>query len=167
MTAFRFRLEKVLAWRRTELDLAEAAFRREAAALAGLDRLAAELEARGIRAEVEVRDWQTLAGRDLAALSGFRVYLERRGRELAQQRDAQARKLAECRQALLEARRRCRLLERLRERRLADWQAAESRELQQTAAESYLARLAHQSSMARQSSTASPILHCPPILHNE
>jgi len=147
MTTFRFRLDRVLAWRRTQLELAEIEFRREAAALAELDFASAELEARGIRTEAEVRDWSPLAGRDLAALSGFRRYVERRAKEIAAQRVEQARKLAQREQAMLEARRRCRLLERLRERRLAEWQYASGREVEQTAAESYLARFARRSSI--------------------
>jgi hypothetical protein len=147
MTAFRFRLDKVLGWRRTQLELAEAEFRREAAALAELDRASAELQARGIRTEVEVRALSPLSGRDLAALGGFRHYVERRARELAAQRAEQVHKLAEREQAMLEARRRCRLLERLRERRLAEWQTDSKRELEQLASESHLARLARQSSI--------------------
>ncbi len=147
MTTFRFRLDKVLAWRGTQLELAEIEFRREAAALAELDHASEELEARGIRTEAEVRGWSPLAGRDLAALGGFRHYLERRAKELAAQRTEQARKLAEREKAMLEARRRCRLLERLRERRLAEWQAASAREVEQIAAESYLARFARRSSI--------------------
>jgi hypothetical protein len=147
MTAFHFRLEKVLAWRRTQLELAEMEFRREAAALAELDRTASQLEARSTRTEAEVRHWTPLDGRDLAALSGFRIYVGRRVRELADQRASQARKLAEREQAMLEARRRCRLLERLRERRLAEWQSANAHEVEEVAAESYLARFARQSSI--------------------
>jgi hypothetical protein len=147
MTAFHFRLDKVLSWRQRQLELAETDFRREAGALAELDRVSAELEADGIRAEVEVRDWRPLEGRDLAALSGFRVYLERRANQLAAQRAEQSRKLAEREQVMLEARRRCRLLERLRERRLAEWKAASAAELEQTASESHLARIARQSSI--------------------
>ena len=141
MTAFHFRLDKVLAWRERQLELAEVDFRREAAALAELDRVSAELEAGGIRTEVEVRDWRPLEGRDLAALSSFRVYLERRARELSAQRLQQARKLAACEQAMLVARRRARLLERLRERRLAEWKVAAASEVEQLASESHLARL--------------------------
>lgn len=147
MTNFRFRLDKVLAWRRTQLQLAEVEFRREAGALALLDQALAELEARGARTEVEVRDWSPLSGSDLAALDGFRRYVGRHGKELAAKRAEQARKLAEREQAMLEARRRCRLLERLRERRLEEWQAEDKRELEQLAAESHLARLARQSSI--------------------
>jgi hypothetical protein len=130
-----------------QLELAEIEFRREAAALAELDRASAELEAGVIRTEAEVRDWSPLAGSDLLALAGFRSYVERRGKELSGQRTEQVRKLAEREQALLEARRRCRLLERLRERRLAEWQSASRQELERIASESYLARFARQSSI--------------------
>ena len=41
---------------------------------------------------------------------------------------------------MLEARRRCRLLERLKERRLAEWTAERDQELEEMAAETYLAR---------------------------
>jgi hypothetical protein len=43
---------------------------------------------------------------------------------------------------MLEARRRYRLLERLQERQLHEWQLLSSRELEQLAAESHLAGLA-------------------------
>jgi hypothetical protein len=43
---------------------------------------------------------------------------------------------------MLEARRRCRLLERLKERRWAEWQSAAGRELDELAADSYLAQWA-------------------------
>ena len=147
MTTFRFRLDKVLAWRRTQLELAEADFRREAAALARLDRTAEELHIRAIETAAEVRNWNPVAGRDLAALSGYQRYVDCRAKELADHRAGQARIVAEREQAMLEARRRCRLLERLRERRLAEWQTASQQELEQIAAESYLARLARQSSI--------------------
>jgi hypothetical protein len=122
-------------------------FRRETAALAELEDAAAELEARGSRTEAEVRGWSPLSGGDLAALGRFQLYVERRAKEVAARRAEQARKLAECEQAMLEARRRCRLLERLRERRLAEWRSATGRELEEIAAESHLARFVRQSSI--------------------
>jgi hypothetical protein len=147
MITFRFRLDKVLAWRRTQLELAEVEFRREAGALAELDRVSTELEAYSVRTEAEVREWSSLSGCDLLALNGFRLQVGRRVKELAVQRIEQARKLAEREQVMLEARRRCRLLERLRERRLAEWQSASGKELEQVASESYLARFSRQSSI--------------------
>src|SRR5580693_584593 len=123
MTAFRFRLEKVLAWRRTQAQLADLEFRREAVALAALDQATAELQARAIQTEAEVRDWSPLEGSDLAALGAFRGSVERQTKDLAARRTEQTKKLAERELAMLEARRRCRLLERLRERRLAEWKS--------------------------------------------
>jgi len=142
MTSFRFRLEKVLDWRRQQMELEEAGFKRQTTAIAEMDGACAALEASGIRAELEVRAWSPLAGNDLAALAGFRLHTRRQEQEIARLR-AEAQKKLEARQAtLLEARRRCRLLERLRERRLAEWQTACDRELEELAAESYLAGLA-------------------------
>jgi hypothetical protein len=139
MTSFRFQLQKVLQWRETQLELEEIRFKQQAAAVAELDRARAELEAAGIRAEVEVRKWSPIAGRDLAALGGFRLHVKMQQREIAARR-AERQKALEAQQAvMLEARRRCRLLERLRERRLAEWQAASDREVEEVAAESFLA----------------------------
>jgi hypothetical protein len=48
--------------------------------------------------------------------------------------------MAAGRSAMLEARRRFRLLERLKQRRLEDWRLAGDKELEELASESYLAR---------------------------
>jgi flagellar biosynthesis chaperone FliJ len=61
-------------------------------------------------------------------------------KDLAQRRVEGEKKLEECRNAMLEARRRCRLLEKLKERRKADWTVALNRELEELASESYLAQ---------------------------
>jgi len=51
MNSFRFPLKRVLDWRRTQLGIQEARYKQQAAALAALDGLRAEIEAEGIRAE--------------------------------------------------------------------------------------------------------------------
>ncbi len=142
MTTFRFPLQKVLDWRQTQLELAEARFQQKVAALAAIDRAFAEMEASGIRAEVEVRRWDPLSGRDLAALGRFRLLVQSREKQISLQRAECRRELAVRKTAMLEARRRCRLLERLKERRLAEWTWARDRELEAVAAESFLARWA-------------------------
>jgi hypothetical protein len=48
MTAFRFRLQKVLDWRHTQLELEEARYRQAIAAVAEIDRARATLAAEGI-----------------------------------------------------------------------------------------------------------------------
>ena len=140
MKAFHFPLQKALEWRRLELELEEARYKQQAAALAELDRQRAELEASGVRAEIQVREWNPVAASDLSALGGFRLRVRRDQDQLAKERQACVRKLAEQQKQMLEARRRCHLLERLKERRLAEWKAGCSREVEEIAAESYLAR---------------------------
>jgi hypothetical protein len=140
MKTFHFPLERALEWRRTQLDVEEAKFKLETAALAELDRLRAELEASGIKTELQVREWDPVMGRDLAALGDFRLRVQAREAEIALERAAQVRKLAAQEAAMLEARRRCRLLERLKERRGGEWRMAENREVDELASESYIAR---------------------------
>jgi flagellar export protein FliJ len=140
MTPFRFRLEKVLEWRRRELEREDHGFKREVAALAEMDRRHAELEATGVRAEIQVREWSPLAGSDLAALGSFRVRVKQQEKALAAARADQEKQAEAQRLVMLEARRRCRLLERLRERRLAEWEKARDREIEELASESCLAR---------------------------
>lgn len=139
MKAFRFPLERVLDWRRVQLELEENRFRRRAAALAELDRTRAELEAAAIGAELQVRAWAPLSGRDLASLSGFRRHVQNEERTLAARRAESQRELEAQEAAMLEARRRCRLLERLRERQWTEWQTGADRELEQFATECHLA----------------------------
>jgi hypothetical protein len=70
----------------------------------------------------------------------FRLYVKSRESEIARLRLEAAQKLAEQQKLMLEARRRCRLLERLKERRFTAWTATRDREVEEIAAESYLAR---------------------------
>ena len=140
MNAFRFPLERVLDWRRKELELAELKFQQLAAAVAAIDRALAELEAAGIRAEILVRDWSPVSGSDLGALGSFRIHVQKKNTELAARRAECVSRLAAGRDAMLEARRRFRLLERLKERRREGWRLAQDKELEQVASESYLAR---------------------------
>jgi hypothetical protein len=142
MKTFHFPLEKALDWRRSQLGLAEVRVQQQLAALAGLDRERFEFEAMGHRTEVEVREFHPLAGNDLSALGSFRLWVKARERTLAAQRVEWQRELAARQAAMLEARRRCRLLERLKDRRWAEWQAARDRELEELAADSYLAQFA-------------------------
>lgn len=142
MTSFRFPLKRILDWRRAQLEIEEANYKRQAADLAELDRARAAIEAAGIQAEVQVREWSPVAGRDLSALGTFRQRVKAREAEITVQRRECARKLGEQERVMLEARRRCRLLERLEERKLVEWRAARDHELDELAAESYLAKWA-------------------------
>lgn len=141
MKAFDFPLAKVLHWRSVQLELEENRLKQNFADLAQVDRERAALDAAAVRAELQVREWSPLDGRDLAALAAFRRHVQNEEAALAGRRAECERKLAMQHQAVLEARRRCRLLERLKERRLADWRVANDRELEQLASELHLAGL--------------------------
>ena len=138
MKSFQFPLAKALEWRRVQLELEEARYKQLLADLAGLDRRRAEIEASGIHAEMQLRGWNPVVAGDLTALGNFRLRVKSDEAELACRRAECARKLADQQKHMLEARRRCRLLERLKERRLAEWKSAGDRELEAIAAESYL-----------------------------
>ena len=140
MTSFRFPLERVLAWRRTQLEMAEMLLRRKRDAVAEVDRARAEIQAEAVRAELQVRSQGRLEGRDLAALAEFRSHVGRVEGRLAARRAEAGREAEALQSAMLEARRRCRLLERLRERRLEQWTEARDREIEELASESFLAR---------------------------
>lgn len=142
MKRFEFRLQKVMEWREKQLELEDARLKQHVAGIASLDQARAGLESEGLQAEVQLRSSASVSGQDLAALAGFRQHIRMRGIQLAAQR-AEAQKQLEAQQrVMLEARRRCRLLERLKERRLSEWQAACDRELDALASESFLARWA-------------------------
>jgi hypothetical protein len=140
MRSFHFPLEGVLGLRRTQLEIEEASYQRLLGEVAALDRTRAELEALGIQAEVQVRQWRPLSGTDLAALAAFRGALQSKERSIAACRVEAVKKAGTQLAAMLAAQRRCRLLERLRERRLAEWRREAGREIETLAAESYLAR---------------------------
>jgi hypothetical protein len=139
MTTFRFNLQRVLQWRLTQLELEEVKFRQQAATVAELERARGEWQAAGMRAEAEVRGWKPVVGRDLSALGGFRLHVEMQEREISGRLAARRMEMEAQERAMLEARRRCRLLEKLKERRQAEWQAASDHELEELASESFLA----------------------------
>ena len=140
MTDFRFRLQRVLDWRRNQLELEEIQYRRQLAALAELDRRRAELEESGRNAERQVREWNPLAAGELEALGDFRLYVKHKQQEMVSPRIEACKQLERQHGVMLEARRRLRLLELLKERQLAQWRGARDKDLEETAAESYLAK---------------------------
>jgi hypothetical protein len=140
MTSFRFPLQRVLDWRRTQLELEEIRFKQQLMAVAELDRARAELGAAGMKAESQVRDCTSLAGGDLAALGSFRLDVKKKDGEIAARRVACQKSLDTQQRTMLEARRGCRLLERLKDRRLAEWTSARDHELEELASESFLAK---------------------------
>ena len=121
MKAFRFRLDRVLDWRRTELDLEESRLKQLHASIAALDRERAALESTRDAAARALLCQVAVDGTELHALSAYRTAVRRQSDRLLQKRRGRQAELDEQQQKLLEARRRLRLLENLKERRRVEW----------------------------------------------
>lgn len=140
MKAFRFRLESVLRYRSTLASVEEGKL---ALARKRLDDASQHLEAlrqlhRSI--EHEVVSAQSVTGADLKALCAW--HLDMKG-----QTEASEQAIEEARNAFLQqlervrrARREVRLLEKLRHKRLEEWQQGFDREIEELAAGSFLSR---------------------------
>src|SRR6266540_1106954 len=140
MQRFHFALAKVLDFRRRQLELEEAKFE----ALHS-ERRALESESSRLEGEVlETRGSLMVTGfaesQDLVAAD---LYL----RHLSAEKKRHASRVAEWQvraskqqQAVVEARRRVRLFEKLEERQLREWKTAADREQENLAAELFLAR---------------------------
>ena len=142
MRPFHFRLDKVLAWRRTELELEHYKMKRLSAELEETERSRAKLAAERAVAEHVILRARLIQGADLNAHAARLDYLDRQERALLGRRAEQQRRIAEAHRCLLEARRRLRLLERLKLARQAEWRTDLNRELEAFAAEAHLARWA-------------------------
>jgi flagellar export protein FliJ len=137
MTAFRFRLERALEWYRNRCTAEE---NRLTACLASrqtvqesLARTRAERE--GVDREMIARD--SIAARDLAALGLYRLRIKQRIAQLEEDLAGRERAVSDQRKKVQLARRSVHLVEKLRERRLAEHVYEESRETENLAAESF------------------------------
>jgi flagellar FliJ protein len=140
VTRFRFRLESVLAWRAAQLEAEEQRLRQLVEERAAVERGMAEVEAARMEAERQVRRAGDFAAADLWALAAYREAARLRTAALAVRlRECEDRITAQ-RERVAAARRRTRLLERLRERRFEEWRYLENREMEQFAGDAFLAR---------------------------
>jgi len=140
MTRFEFRMEGVLNWRRTQMEAEESRLKQLVAERGGIDREIASLDAERALAELRVRETRMIPAPELWALEGYRLGARNRGLALEERRRECERCVAAQRGKVAEARRRFRLLDRLRERRWAEWQYLEQRERENLAGDAYLAR---------------------------
>ena len=140
MQPFRFRLEKALEWFRRQCEIQE---NRLAVCLRARDALREQLIR--LRAEREAVDreliWRSsFTARDLSALGLYRLSAQHRAVRLEGEVSVCEEAVAAQRQVVEEARRRVRLVEKLRERRFTEHVYAETRELETVAAEAFLAK---------------------------
>lgn len=137
MKRFEFRLERILEYRQIQATLAQKELERlHNARRAVLDRLADNLQ------EISA-SWSSSCTGDvvdvanLDAASRYRDVLRRDEARLKLQISEVDRKIQAQRKNVIEADRRCRLLEKLKERRKREWQSTIDREFERIAAEAY------------------------------
>jgi hypothetical protein len=139
MRRFQFRLESVLGWRGVELEIEEGRLEQLFTERRGWDDQALALEARR-RESAQLITAKTLDGQQLAAFTHHRRYLEREAARIAAQRAECEKRIAAQQQRVVEAERKVRLLERLKERRLAEWTLDFNRQTEALASERFLSK---------------------------
>src|ERR1700733_7060863 len=139
MARFQFSLDKVLRWRTVELTGEEAKLKALVQGQLHLQSLLAEVSAERSKLISSLGTMPDLRGSDLRTLTACGLRLRRNAENLAQQLLKCGRELAKQRKKYSEAKRRVRLLEELRDRRLQEWKSEEAAQLEELASESFLA----------------------------
>lgn len=140
MKRFHFPLESALRFRERQWEVEQAKLEALLGEAAGLERRRRENAGLADEADEGLRRARAVTGEDLAAAAAYRRYLDREEEQLrGQARECEGR-IGEQRGRVIEARRRFRLIEKLRERRLADWSAGAAQELEMEAGELFLAQ---------------------------
>jgi flagellar export protein FliJ len=140
MKQFEFRLQRVLELRSQQADNERARLQALSTGRARLTRDRENLIQQRLRAASEVRSSTSISGSDLYALASFDRHVQKRRTVLDKQLAQLEQQITLQTTALREAERKVKLLEKLKQRRLADWTTERDKELEADAAESYLAR---------------------------
>ena len=145
MKKFSFRLEQVRHWRESQRDQEEARLQALFAELNQLERARAELGNAAAKAEQAVRptpDALLAPIHELQALDSYRDYVRRERRRLAGLRAPLQARIATQRRALVEAERKVKVLDLLRDERLEEWKKELDKEQEDLVAELVVARWA-------------------------
>ena len=148
MRSFQFRLDRVLDWYHNQYHVEQA---RLAEAMAALDNARQNLtrfHAECLAVERDIVGRREIPGRDFPALGLFRLRAKKTEVELAQALEVRETAVRDQMQRVQDAQRRLRLLEKLRERRLTEHQYLENKELEDLAAEAFLAKWDRPSGLA-------------------
>ncbi len=139
MSGFAFRLDRVLSLRQTQLAIEESEHARLLRELSRLETALRDLDSRESAETKTLQVSRLLRGADLAGIAGARKWVIDERKRL-QNSLAECRRTTELRKAsVIEAQRRVRLLQRLKERRLETWTHEQNRALEELAADSAVA----------------------------
>lgn len=127
-------------WQRERCDLIELRIRSLCAELERIQARIAELKAAVVAAEQQVLHGHRIDGASLAGLAAFRLRQASLEQSLNKERQGVLQRLAEQRALWVEAKKRYRVLERLKARKHTDYAYEFDKEIEQIAAEAYAAR---------------------------
>lgn len=140
MKRFDFPLERVRRWRLEQLNLEELKMQQVLAERRALSRAKQQIRAELDRVRREVLARPMMESHELKSLDSFRQHVHARMHYFeSRERQSEARIVAQ-RQRVIEARCQFELLDRLRQKALAEWRAAADKEQETLAAEMFLAK---------------------------
>ncbi len=145
MKAFHFPLQRVLDWRAVQLRAEEEKLSAIQNKLAEVLHRENALLAAELNAEMGLLGKPSMEGSEFRALAAFQLRLRHERISLLASRRGYENLLAEQRKRLLKARKDCKTVENLKEKRKTAWTYQNDRELENTAAESYISRWARSS----------------------
>jgi flagellar FliJ protein len=140
MKPFRFRLQRVLDFRRTQFQVAENDYRRAQAAVLNIQEQQVALAARQQETRRSFSQLPDAMGYDLEHLPDWHRWTTIEAERLTRLEAHATAEVENRRRALIEAQRRIRLLENLRDHRRRQWQIAFDKELEALAADSIASR---------------------------
>ena len=145
MKRFHFSLAAVKEFRKTKLELAEAALAEANSERAAKERESSRLATERSRAHNSVLRQTSVNAAELAALESYQKFLRRESQRAAEEIFQASQRVHGRQQGVIEAQRQLRLLENLEVRQRAEWQKSVDRELEQMAGELHLAAMARRS----------------------
>jgi flagellar protein FliJ len=140
MKRFHFALDRVLALRRAQAQVEEAALNRIQTELHQLDAQCASLTLDLRNAETEIRSQTNLTSQHLTSLDAFREHVRQQNTQLAAARLELVKRQSAQTEVLMRKRLEIMLLEKLRGRKHREWTAETERELTNQAEEFHLVR---------------------------
>jgi hypothetical protein len=166
MHSFQFRLDRVLDWHGHQYHVEQARLAVAMAAQEKAHQKLAKFHAECLAVERDVIGRREIAARDFHALGLFRLRARQVELELMQETQRAETAVRDQMQRVQDAQRRVRLLEKLRDRRLAEHKYLEEKELEELAAEAFLAKWDRPSGLAGTSRKPLPISSLAPSSHD-
>ena len=140
MNKFHFSLDRVLDWRRTRCRMEEGTLEALYATVRDIEARQTEQDTQCTTAEEALLREPAVTGRQLAELDAFQRFSAIERYRLEHQRMKCVQRVTEQSLVVADHQRKVRLLEQLRERRLAAWNKDLGREIDRDADEAYLAK---------------------------